>query len=308
MEPIETALAAALPDVLSASVDTLNIKNVIGQLGDVMYKFPFNLPPYYTAIVRCLGVLEGLAIQVDPKFRIINDAYPYVASRVLSDAKLQDILQYMVLTKDDKVRWSRLENLLQSASSAGAGGVSSWDMERTAQLFGDFVLAPANRRVRDTIIDDATDWLDTLGLDSLHYLRQLAASPASQSISSAPDQLARRALAPLQLVSSTLRGEANVWDNDQDPPPETVRALVEQVARLSNSRSPNSGSLAQRGVPLVQELALTTLDRPEVQGLLLDTVTHMLQRITTRAIRMAFGMPQPPAQELPRIAPPRPPA
>ena len=129
---------------------------------------------------------------------------------------------------------------------------------------GDFVLAPANRRVRDTIIDDATDWLDTLGLDSLHYLRQLAASPASQSISSAPDQLARRALAPLQLVSSTLRGEANVWDNDQDPPPETVRALVEQVARLSNSRSPNSGSLAQRGVPLVQELALTTLDRPEV--------------------------------------------
>ena len=64
----------------------------------------------------------------------------YVASRVLSDAKLQDILQYMVLTKDDKVRWSRLENLLQSASSAGAGGVSSWDMERTAQLFGSRLL------------------------------------------------------------------------------------------------------------------------------------------------------------------------
>ena len=51
-----------------------------------------------------------------------------------------DILQYMVLTKDDKVRWSRLENLLQSASSAGAGGVSSWDMERTAQLFGSRLL------------------------------------------------------------------------------------------------------------------------------------------------------------------------
>ncbi len=317
MEPIETALAAALPDVLSASVDTLNIKNVIGQLGDVMYKFPFNLPPYYTAIVRCLGVLEGLAIQVDPKFRIINDAYPYVASRVLSDAKLQDILQYMVLTKDDKVRWSRLENLLQSASTAGAGGISSWDMERTAQLFGsfclamflcaparlhvlplrwrrgsrsfvvqrlcldglasfavalrvlraragDFVLAPANRRVRDTVIDDVTDWLDTLGLDSLRYLSTLAAPPASQSTGSVPDQLARRALAPLQLASSALRGEDILWDSQQDPPPATVRALVEQVARISNSRSPNGRALAQRGLPLVQELALTTLDRPEV--------------------------------------------
>jgi hypothetical protein len=31
-------LKQALPDVLGASVDTLNIKNVIGELGDVMYK------------------------------------------------------------------------------------------------------------------------------------------------------------------------------------------------------------------------------------------------------------------------------
>ena len=114
------------------------------------------------------------------------------------------------------------------------------------------------------MIDDVTDWLDTLGLDALRYLSTLAAPPASQSTGSGPDQLARRALAPLQLASSALRGEANLWDNEQDPPPETVRALVEQVARLSRSQSPNGGALAQRGVPLVQELALTTLDRPEV--------------------------------------------
>jgi len=65
LRPIESALAKALPDVLESSVDTLNIANVINQLGDVFYQFPFTLPSYYTAIVRCLGVLEGLAIQVD---------------------------------------------------------------------------------------------------------------------------------------------------------------------------------------------------------------------------------------------------
>ena len=42
----------------------LNFKNVIQKLGDVMYKFPFSLPPFYIAIIRCLGVLEGVAIQV----------------------------------------------------------------------------------------------------------------------------------------------------------------------------------------------------------------------------------------------------
>ena len=42
--------------------------------GDVMYTFPFALPPFYVAIIRCLGVLEGVAIQVDPGFRIVRDA------------------------------------------------------------------------------------------------------------------------------------------------------------------------------------------------------------------------------------------
>ena len=54
----------ALPDVLNAAVGELNFKNVISKLGDVMYKFPFSLPPFYIAIIRCLGVLEGVAIQV----------------------------------------------------------------------------------------------------------------------------------------------------------------------------------------------------------------------------------------------------
>ena len=62
--PIVLALEQTLPDVLNAAVGELNFKNVIAKLGDVMYLFPFSLPPFYIAIIRCLGVLEGLAIQV----------------------------------------------------------------------------------------------------------------------------------------------------------------------------------------------------------------------------------------------------
>lgn len=50
--------------MLSASVGDFNFKKVIAKLGDVMYKFPFSLPPFYIAIIRCVGVLEGLALQV----------------------------------------------------------------------------------------------------------------------------------------------------------------------------------------------------------------------------------------------------
>ena len=82
------------------------------------YKFPFSLPPFYIAIIRCLGVLEGLAIQIDKDFRIVNDAYPYVASRLLTDqsSELQEALRQL-LFQNNKPRWKRLRELLEKASS-----------------------------------------------------------------------------------------------------------------------------------------------------------------------------------------------
>lgn len=64
VKPIEIALENALPDVLNSEISEVNFKNVVNKLGDIMYTFPFTLPPFYIAIIRCLGVLEGLAIQV----------------------------------------------------------------------------------------------------------------------------------------------------------------------------------------------------------------------------------------------------
>ncbi|RYG66473.1 AarF/ABC1/UbiB kinase family protein [archaeon] len=71
-QPIVLALEKALPDVLNSAVSDFNFKNVIGKLGDVMYKFPFSLPPYYISIIRCLGVLEGLAMQVGAVYSMVS--------------------------------------------------------------------------------------------------------------------------------------------------------------------------------------------------------------------------------------------
>jgi predicted unusual protein kinase regulating ubiquinone biosynthesis (AarF/ABC1/UbiB family) len=64
VKPIEVALKNALPDVLNSEISKLNFKNVVSNLDDIMYTYPFSLPPFYIAIILCLGVLEGLAIQV----------------------------------------------------------------------------------------------------------------------------------------------------------------------------------------------------------------------------------------------------
>ena len=82
-KPIEEALEVALPDVLNAEISELNFKNVVNKLGNIFYTFPFSLPPFYISIIRCLGVLEGLAIQVDPTSRIISDccSFSHVSRR-----------------------------------------------------------------------------------------------------------------------------------------------------------------------------------------------------------------------------------
>ena len=49
---LAASLEAALPDVLSAPISDLNIKSVIEGLGDVMYKYPFSLPPFYSTQIE----------------------------------------------------------------------------------------------------------------------------------------------------------------------------------------------------------------------------------------------------------------
>jgi aarF domain-containing kinase len=44
----------------------------------------FSTPPFFTIILRSLTILEGVALSVDPKFRIVRGSYPYVLSQLLS--------------------------------------------------------------------------------------------------------------------------------------------------------------------------------------------------------------------------------
>ena len=43
------------------------------------------VPAYYALILRSLTVLEGLALQADPRYKLLAKAYPYMARRLLTD-------------------------------------------------------------------------------------------------------------------------------------------------------------------------------------------------------------------------------
>ena len=119
--PIAPALAAFFDDVLDASVTQLNFKAIIDGLGNVLFEYPFQVPAYYALILRSLTVLEGLAIAANPDYQVIAQAYPYMASRLLTDPspELRTSLEDL-LFRDGSFRWQRLDNLLTEGAKSTA--------------------------------------------------------------------------------------------------------------------------------------------------------------------------------------------
>lgn len=54
----------------------------------------------FALIIRAISVLEGVALVGNPEFAIVDEAYPYIAKRLLTDEspRLQAALKYMVST------------------------------------------------------------------------------------------------------------------------------------------------------------------------------------------------------------------
>lgn len=91
----------------------------MNQLYDVMYEFNFSLPPDYALVIRALGSLEGTAKVLDPGFKVVESAYPFVIGRLLMDPSpdMRKILGQLLIRNDGSIRWNRLEKLVGSLAS-----------------------------------------------------------------------------------------------------------------------------------------------------------------------------------------------
>lgn len=167
LTPIIPALAGVFKDAMGASVADLDFKSITDQLSQVMYDYPFRVPAYYALIIRSLVTLEGIAINVDPNFKVLSKAYPFIARQILTDpspdlrASLRELL-----FNGGQLRWNRLENLLRNASNS-----SDYDSEHLIQQTVDFLLSESGQDLRDRLVEELVNSLDRLGRGALPLLR-----------------------------------------------------------------------------------------------------------------------------------------
>ncbi len=129
-ETIIPPLKIVLDNIVLREVGNFNFKTATDQFSDLMYQYPFQVPSNFGLVIRSVVTLEGVALSLDPKFKLVAIAYPYVAKRLLTDESpglRQRLTQ--VLIKDGKFYWNRLENLIEIAKLDG-----DLDLVPTAQM------------------------------------------------------------------------------------------------------------------------------------------------------------------------------
>ena len=157
--PIIPALAGVFNDALGATVAELNFKSITDKLSNLMYEYPFRVPAYYALIIRSLVTLEGIAINVDPNFKVLSKAYPYIAKRLLTDTapQLRNSLQEL-LFKDGSFRWNRLENLLANASDS-----QDYDLSQVLDQTIDFLFSDRGDFIREQLVEEIIKAVDSQG-------------------------------------------------------------------------------------------------------------------------------------------------
>ncbi|MGK7914760.1 MAG: ABC1 kinase family protein [Prochloraceae cyanobacterium] len=148
IEPIIPALEQVLGNAMGKSVGNFNFKTITDDFSELMYDYPFRVPAKFALIIRSLITQEGLALSLNPNFKIVEVSYPYVARRLLTEESPQ-MRQHLieVLFKDNKFQWQRLENMIAIARSD-----SKFDLLPTASLGLRYLLSEEGQYLRRQLL------------------------------------------------------------------------------------------------------------------------------------------------------------
>jgi predicted unusual protein kinase regulating ubiquinone biosynthesis (AarF/ABC1/UbiB family) len=146
--PIVPALETVLGNAMGESVGNFNFKSITDQFSELMYKYPFRVPAKFALIIRSLVTQEGLALSLNPNFKIVEVSYPYVARRLLTDESPELRRRLLeILFKGGKFQWHRLENLIAIARTD-----NHFNLLPTAQLGLQYLLSEEGQFLRRQLI------------------------------------------------------------------------------------------------------------------------------------------------------------
>uniref|UniRef100_M4DHY7 Protein kinase domain-containing protein n=1 Tax=Brassica campestris TaxID=3711 RepID=M4DHY7_BRACM len=136
------------------------------------YQFKFRIPPYFSLVIRSLAVLEGIAIGINPNYKVLGSTYPWIARKILTDSspQLKSSLQSL-LYEDGVFRIDRLESLvtesLRTETALVQKPVEGADSKIVMKQILAFTFTEQGSFVREILLREFAKGLDAYGLATL---------------------------------------------------------------------------------------------------------------------------------------------
>eukprot|EP00252_Welwitschia_mirabilis_P026334 TRINITY_DN861_c0_g1_i2.p1 TRINITY_DN861_c0_g1~~TRINITY_DN861_c0_g1_i2.p1 ORF type:complete len:711 (+),score=112.46 TRINITY_DN861_c0_g1_i2:97-2229(+) len=170
MREISEALTGVFKDAVSKGVRNISFGDFSGNLGRTMYKYKFQIPSYFSLVIRSLAVLEGIALNSDPNYKVLGSSYPWIARKVLTDSSPQLRLALRsLLYKDGTFRIDRLESLIAESVRSPTNETLSRKEQKTdgnsktaMKSILKFTLSEEGKFVRDILLEELVKGIDAL--------------------------------------------------------------------------------------------------------------------------------------------------
>ncbi|KAL4651663.1 hypothetical protein ACB092_01G177200 [Castanea dentata] len=297
-EAVTKALTGVFQDAVAKGVRNISFGDLLGNLGTTMYKFKFQIPSYFSLVIRSLAVLEGIAISFNPDYKVLGSTYPWIARKVLTDSspQLKSSLQNL-LYEEGVFRIDRLESLLmESLRARTEKALVRKPAEETnsrvvVKQVLSFTLTEKGAFVRDILLQEIAKGLDALGIATLDSITSTATASIpfisffSFSSMTEEDKVNLRTLHRLMLLVSGHQSTENTNTglggvspyNSQNVYPEEASLVFNQLASV------------QEILPILSVISeLPPESQQQLFSLPADLAGRLISRVTARTIRRMF--------------------
>lgn len=224
---------------------TMKIEQMQQQNADV-----FAIPDYFVYMSRAFSTLEGIGLSSDPNYSILQECYPYLAKRLLTDdsPRARGALKMLIYGKNgNELDLSKIEELskgfesyISSTSSVESGrGRSNEGRNAAVEQLTNILLSEDRNYVQDLLLHESAVALDAT-------IREAILSPL-EPLRNTPFQVPSLGLLtlPFDVAKATL--ELQAINESDHKKLENVRIVTDALSRRrgrSTGTSPNANEPA----------------------------------------------------------------
>ena len=254
---------------LQAELDAISSENIL----------QFKTPPFFTVIIRSLTILEGFALSVDPKFKLVRGAYPYVLNQLLnpsSNERTPEALRKLLVRlltvdgKEEEIEWERLREFLRLAQKAQKNYNPSeveYDdgnqevSRQTIDLFFNFLTSKTGLFLKKPLILELSQIID--GMASIGEANLLRASRGLiRPLPGGNGPVNIRRMDELNMFIKTFQNAFIDTEKTNQARMETIMTLLRETAALlsEEKRRENAKPLLNEVTNVFQSVAVQVLE------------------------------------------------